>query len=226
MFTLLINLFKQNFAHRLAFKGGTFAYFFYDLDRFSTDIDLDVMDGNLDAELLESFTNFLCSQGEVKVEYENPIGYRYRLSYDNDSLPIKIDLNARIWKSNKYEIVNMRGISLYAMDKGSIFGNKLFAASQRIAARDLRDIHFFFRKVFPINKEVIEERIDVYEYQKEHNVNTYTDYIKYLASFIAKNITSKHIVDANLGVVLTDEQKHRARKYLKEEIIQYLSLEI
>ncbi|MDR2640337.1 MAG: nucleotidyl transferase AbiEii/AbiGii toxin family protein [Candidatus Peribacteria bacterium] len=43
-------------------------------------------------------------------------------------------------------------------DKATIFTNKLFALSERQANRDIYDVYFFFKNLFPINEEAIKEK--------------------------------------------------------------------
>ena len=85
---------------------------------------------------------------------------RYIYSFDDQANNIKIELNNRIRKNNKYELVEFFGQSIKAMDKPSIFANKLVAIMDRdnFASRDLRDIYFFFEHHFAINSELISER--------------------------------------------------------------------
>jgi predicted nucleotidyltransferase component of viral defense system len=73
---------------------------------------------------------------------------------------IKIEINTRIWIENQYEIVNFFGLDILAQDRSTIFANKLVALTDRnvVVNRDIYDIYFFFRNIFPINEALILER--------------------------------------------------------------------
>jgi hypothetical protein len=100
------------------------------------------------------------------------------------------------------------------MDKSSIFANKLVALSDRNnpASRDIWDIHFFFKKNFPLNEEVIYERT-----QKPLDT-----FLSDTIQFIKENFNSSNIVDSNLGMVLDEKQKAWARKHLISEVMHNL----
>lgn len=44
LFNLINQIYKSDLSRFLGFKGGTMAYFFYDLDRFSVNLDFDFLD--------------------------------------------------------------------------------------------------------------------------------------------------------------------------------------
>lgn len=142
--------------------------------------------------------------------------HRYILSYGEADHNIKIELNARIRKANTYETVNFFGTAIQAMEKSTIFANKLVAIIDRSnpTSRDLRDVHFFFRNHFPINEEVISERTGLEPKQ----------FFLKLKSYIQTHFPNKYLIDANLGMVLNDSQKSWVRKSLLAEIVSYIDL--
>lgn len=73
---------------------------------------------------------------------------------------IKFEANARIWKANRYETISFFGTPILAMEKSTIFANKLVALTDRenFASRDAYDVHFFFRNLFDVNEGVVIER--------------------------------------------------------------------
>ena len=140
---------------------------------------------------------------------------RYIYSFDDQANNIKIELNNRIRKNNKYELVEFFGQSIKAMDKPSIFANKLVAIMDRdnFASRDLRDIYFFFEHHFAINSDLISERTG----------KTTKEYIYELHDFVSW-LSTNHIIDANLGIVLNHKQKDRAKTKLKNWVLGYLNI--
>jgi predicted nucleotidyltransferase component of viral defense system len=71
---------------------------------------------------------------------------------------IKIELNKRVRKNNTYKNIKIENIGLLCMDKKSLFTNKLVALSERLYARDLYDVYFFFKNKFEIKEDLIKER--------------------------------------------------------------------
>ncbi len=50
----------------LGFKGGTAAHLFYDLDRFSVDLDFDLLDENKEQEVFDKVENIVKEYGLIK----------------------------------------------------------------------------------------------------------------------------------------------------------------
>lgn len=224
MYRLLEKIFTSDVAPRLAFKWWTLAYFMYDLDRFSTDIDIDVVTKEITDDIIETITSIGKELWSIKITYHNAISYRFVFSYSQVDHNIKIELNTRISPYNVYELINMRGLALMAQDKWTIFANKLVALSNRPdkVSRDLRDVHFFAVHNFPVNKDVVIERVKTS--WKYPHIETFEQFIDMTIDFIKKNFSSRIIIDGNLGLVLSQEQKNRAKKNLIKKTIDYLEL--
>ena len=151
MFDILKDIFVSDLWKVLAFKWWTACYFLYWLDRFSTDLDFDLI---LDWENVDDkVISILKKYWRAKIDK-----YNLKLSYWEQEVNIKIDINRKIWKNNNYEIINFYWIDLKVQDKGSIFANKLVALTERNTNRDIYDVNFFFEKGFDINDDIIIER--------------------------------------------------------------------
>ncbi|MDD3262632.1 MAG: nucleotidyl transferase AbiEii/AbiGii toxin family protein [Candidatus Absconditabacteria bacterium] len=199
MFNLIKDIFNSNIGKYLAFKGGTATYFLHKLDRFSTDLDFDLLDDSkhIDEELAKIAQKY----GTIKK------GNKLTLSYGDYDVNIKIDVNRVIWENNRYEILNFYGTDIKAQDKGTIFANKLVALIQRHTNRDIYDINFFFNNSFPINEEVIKERTG-------NDLNTLLNKIKEKL----ENLPKEYKILDGLGEVLDEEQK----KFVKNNLISSL----
>jgi len=150
LFKILKDIFESEVWKNLAFKWWTASYFLYNLDRFSTDLDFDLIEN--EQEVDEKIIEILKKYWEVKK------WNRLILSYWNNETNIKIDINRKIWKSNKYELVDFFGTTIKVQDKSTIFANKLVALIERFTNRDIYDVYFFFQNMFDINEELIFER--------------------------------------------------------------------
>lgn len=195
---------------KLAFKGGTAAMLFYDLPRMSLDLDFDLLTDLNDQEL-DSLREALDKHGTIK-EYRNKRHtIFYLLDYEKYFPNIKIEINKRIWKNNSYGIMRFLGVEIKVADKKTMFSNKLVALSERriIAARDLFDVHYFFKLFYPISEELIKERTG----------KPLKEYLLYLKKFIEKNYNSRNILKG-LGEILDEGQKSWAKDYLLKETIE------
>jgi len=150
MFQILKDIFTSSIWKYLAFKWWTACYFLYWLDRFSTDLDFDLLDNsqNIDEELIEILKKYW------KVKSWNKI----ILSYWEYDINIKIDVNRTIWENNIYEFVNFYWTTIKVQNKSTIFANKLVALIERHTNRDIYDVFFFFQNMFDINDKIIFER--------------------------------------------------------------------
>lgn len=149
----------------LGFKGGTCAYFFYNLPRFSVDLDFDLLVVNEENQkmVLEKIVAILSKYGQVKEQYIKRFTVFALLSYGNNDHNIKIEINVRKLVENikdHYEIKEYLGISMFVAKKDYLFASKLSALTLRTetAMRDIFDIHYFAKNNWDINNEVIKER--------------------------------------------------------------------
>jgi len=149
----------------IGFKGGTCAYFFYDLARFSVDLDFDLFSVNEAAQKLvyEKIGGMLGKYGEVKDNCMKQNTIFFLLSYGDADHNVKVEVNVRILMPDikeHYEIREYLGISMLVGKKDYLFASKLSALTNRklLAMRDIYDIWFFAKNNWDINSEVIKAR--------------------------------------------------------------------
>ncbi len=208
MYQILRDIFSSDIWKYLAFKGGTACYFFHNLDRFSTDLDFDILDSSqkIDIQLEWILTKY----GVLKKSSRNMI-----LSYGQEDVNIKIDFSRQVWDNNSYEIRNFYGIDIKTQDKGTIFANKLVALTQRNTNRDIYDVYFFFQNDFPINDALIFER-------------TWKD----LTSFFSEVLQKLTVLWKNYNIldglwdVLDEKQKYFVKHQLVPELIGVIQYRI
>lgn len=213
MYNILIEIFTWNLSKFLAFKWWTACYFLHWLDRFSTDLDFDLIleYKNIDKEII----NILKKYWDVK-QWK----YSLKLSYEYDDMNIKIDINRNIWKNNEYEIVNFYWTDIKVQNKSTIFANKLVALVERVANRDIYDVYFFLQNNFEINEKVVFERTG--KYKKE----LFVEIIKKLKK-ISENTSGWYKILDWLWELLKDE-KHKSfvKNKLVKELIWLLEFKI
>lgn len=97
MYLILRDIFASRYAKNLAFKGGTLCYFLYKLDRFSTDLDFDlVLPIEDENNFFLEFARILGKYGTLKEQVKKRSTYFFLLSYGEEDMNIKIEINTRI----------------------------------------------------------------------------------------------------------------------------------
>jgi len=213
MKNILISIYKDfDLWTSLVFKWWTAMYFLYWLDRFSTDLDFDLIleNNNIsDDIILEKINKILINFWEVKRSFNKRNTIFSLLSYWNIDHNIKIEISKR-WISWKYEKINWFSSSLLVMKKESIFTNKLIALLSRtnLANRDIYDIYFFFDNNIDFDIELLEKKV-------------WKDYIKYFKDIIVflKNIKKSHSILEWLWEVLGKDKKSFVKNNLLNEVI-------
>lgn len=208
---ILKDIFTDEIAKFLAFKGGTLAYLIHKLDRFSTDIDLDIIDINQEEKIIANIRKILPIYGEIKNETLGKTLHRWIFRYDERSMNIKVELNKRVWQNNTYEDHTIEDTSILCMTKDCIFANKLVALSERFYPRDLYDVYFFFRDAFPIKESLIHERTG----------QPTKKFLQKLTKELPKHFTDNSML-TGLGEVLNDKQKTWVKNHLLSETIKQI----
>jgi predicted nucleotidyltransferase component of viral defense system len=149
-------------ASLLGFKGGTCAYFFYDLPRFSVDLDFDLLspDEKYQEEIFEKAIEILERYGTVKDKHIKRFTIFALLSYGEADLNIKIEINTRQAVKDikdKYELKEYLGISMLVAKKEYLFAGKISAMTLRTttAMRDIYDIYYFAKNNWGIDEEAV-----------------------------------------------------------------------
>ena len=199
----------------LGFKGGTLLYFLYNLDRFSTDMDFDLL-WKVDEEKILSDLAVICwNYGKIKDIYNKENTLFLLVDYKSHDMNIKIEINKRTWKHDSFSFRNVLWYQALCMDPDCLFANKLVALTQRnrIASRDIYDIHFFFKNGFTINESLIKER----------TWKSLSDYLQELLIFIPKNF-GKDTLLAWLWELISEKQKTFVKEKLIHEVMNYIQI--
>lgn len=212
MIQILHELFQSKLSPYLAFKGQTLAYFCYDLERYSTDIDLNLLDHRYEEEVKSGITAILSRIGEIKNMTLGKDLHRWIFRYDERDSNIKVELNKRDLTGNIYEYQKICGQNIYCMDAKSMVSNKLVALGNRRYNRDLFDTHFFREKGFDYKEEIVLMRTAI----------SLSTYLSYLIEELPKHYASNMILADGMGDVLTNLQKLWVKSDLMNETIQLL----
>lgn len=212
---ILEDLCGSKYGKVLWFKGWTLAYFLYGLDRFSTDLDFDLLGEVDESAMMTDIQNMLMQHGMVKDHYNKQWTLFRLLDYEAGEMNIKIEINKRIWSNDHFSLKKILGTEIFCMDPSSMFANKLVALKERkrTVSRDLYDINFLFRQGFSINDALILERTG----------KTTKEYLMEVQGFIKKHFNTTNLL-AWLGEVVDTKQKLFIKEKLIENTLGFIDL--
>jgi len=214
---ILVDIYFDNtIGPFLGFKGGTAAYLFYGLDRFSVDLDFDLLDKGKETYIFERVKKIIQKYGTIKEAEIKRFNLIFVLSYDKkdkNAQNIKIEINRRNFGS-KYDVKSYLGIPMLLMVKEDMFAHKLMAMYERLGKtnRDIFDVYFFAKDNWPINKEIVEKRAKM----------PFKEFLQKLI-FALENFNDHNILDG-LGELLTEKQKNWVKANLKTKTLFLLRL--
>ncbi|MBN1662495.1 MAG: nucleotidyl transferase AbiEii/AbiGii toxin family protein [Deltaproteobacteria bacterium] len=216
LFQILKDIYTETaIAPLLGFKGGTAAFMFHNLDRFSVDLDFDLLDEAAQERVFEFIVKTAGRYGLIKESRRKRFSLLVVLSYDDKAANIKIEVNRRMFGS-QYELKTYLGVAMKVMVREDMFGHKLMAMYERIGktSRDVYDVWFFMKNQWPINKEIVEKRAGI-------------PYKKVLQQCItqAEKLSDRNVL-RGLGELLSDRQKDWARTKLCSDTIFLLKLSL
>jgi len=199
----------------LGFKGGTAAYMFYHLNRFSVDLDFDLLDKTREDYVFERVGQIVKKYGKIKDAKKKKYNLFFLLSCEEEAQNIKIEINRRLFGS-RYEVMTYLGISMLVMVQEDMFAHKLIAMSERIgkANRDIYDVWFFLKNNWSINGEIIKKRA---------GLSLKELWQRCIASL--EKMDNRNIL-AGLGEVLDKKQKIWVKENLKKDVLFLLKVKL
>jgi len=203
-------------SQNLYFKGGTCAAMLGYLDRFSVDLDFDLLDETKEDYVFGQIKKILESYGTLKEASKKRFNLSFILSYKNKDLNaqnVKVDINRRNFGS-QYEVKSYLGISMKVMVEEDITANKLVAMYERFGKtnRDIFDVWFFLHNNWPVNKKLVECRTSL----------MYKEFLQKCIDSLEK-VSNKNIL-SGMGELLDEKQKNWVKSKLKTETIFLLKL--
>jgi len=218
---ILIKILKEIFINAsvgpfLGFKGGTAALLFFNLNRFSVDLDFDLIDEKQEDYIFNQIKNILEKYGKLKEAEKKRYSLFYLLSYDNKDVNaqnVKVEINLRNFNS-RYTVESYLGISMKVMIKEDMFAHKIVAMYERLGRtnRDIFDVYFFFSHNWPMNKNIVESRTGM----------SYREFLVKLLDSLEK-FDNKDIL-SGMGELLDERQKVWVKVKLKSETMFLLKL--
>lgn len=196
----------------LGFKGGTALYFFHDLNRFSVDLDFNLLidEKDFDSGKIEEI---LKKYMTIKEHSSKRNTFFYLGSYRETHRNVKVEISKRSDYPDQYELNDFYGISVKTLAKPYLFAHKLCAIHDRktLVPRDLFDAHFMFEKQFSIAEEIIEMRTGL----------SVSEYFKKLVKYIPAHLPKSGILHT-LGDLFDTKTKQWVKEKLVKELLFYL----
>ncbi len=219
LFQILADIYSDNtIGPFLGFKGGTAAYLFYGLDRFSVDLDFDLLDEVKEEYVFEKIKKIIKKYGTLKEAEKKRYNLIFILSYDQkikNAQNIKVEINRRDFNS-KYELKSYMGISMLVQTREDMFAHKLMAMYERLGKtnRDIYDVWFFSKNNWQIKKEIVEKRAGL----------PFEAFLRKCVSAL-ESFNDRNILDG-MGEILNEKQKSWVKANLKTETIFQLKLKL
>lgn len=206
---------KEGLRGVLGFKGGTAAMLFYNLPRFSVDLDFDLLDESKKEWVLGEIRKIMESLGVVRDVTEKHFTLFGLLSYGEGQRGVKIEISKR-GSGSKYNAMSYLGTSMLVVKKEDMVACKLaaLATRRRFAVRDMYDMWYFLNNHWELNEEVL---------KIQTNVNLEDSYK--LAIKRVENVKDSELL-SGLGELLTERQKVWVKNSLKEELLFLLKLQL
>jgi predicted nucleotidyltransferase component of viral defense system len=213
MLQILKDIFSDaELADCLGFKGGTALMFFYDLPRFSVDLDFNLLDPSKEKQVYEKLRNILLKYGKIHDEALKFFGAIFVLDYGQNERKLKVEISNRQY-DNHYEIKNLLGIEMRVLVRSDMFAHKLCALLDRteITGRDIFDCWFFLNSHTPVNANIVESRMGM----------PLQDYLQHCIETL-EQVSDKTIMNG-LGELTDGEMKKFAKTKLRKETISLLT---
>jgi predicted nucleotidyltransferase component of viral defense system len=214
MAQILSQIFKdKDLCNVLGFKGGTALMFFYDLPRFSTDLDFNLLDESKQDMVYEKVRRILLKYGSIDDEAKKLYGPILVLNYGKGERMLKVEISNRQY-DNHYETKTLAGTDIRVLTTPDMFAHKLCAMGERLSPRDIFDVWFFLAQLHAsINENIIRQRTG----------KSVAEYAEWCSRRVCES--SPKLLMQGLGEVIDDvHTKNFVKSKLIDETTQLLKL--
>lgn len=204
MAQILSLIFKdKELCNVMAFKGETSLMFFHNLNRFSTDLDFNLLDPEKIDMVYDKVRSILTRFGTIDDEAKKLFGPVLVLNYGKGERMLKVEISLRQYP-NHYETLSLAGTDIRVMTMPDMFAHKLCAMGERFSPRDIFDVCFFLQNHTEINEEIVKLRTG-------KNVSEY-------ALWCAQHVREANpkLLMQGLGEVLNDT---KSKSFVKNRLI-------
>lgn len=204
MAQILSLIFKdKDLCNALAFKGGTSLMFFHRLNRFSTDLDFNLLDPDKLDMVYNKVRTILTRFGTIDDEAKKLYGPVLVLNYGKGERMLKVEISVRQYPDH-YETRSLAGTDIRVMTMSDMFAHKLCAMGERLSPRDIFDVWFFLQNHTEINEEIVMLRTG----------KSVSEYAAWCAERVHE--ASPKLLMQGLGEVLND---NKSKAFVKDKLI-------
>ncbi|WP_314650034.1 nucleotidyl transferase AbiEii/AbiGii toxin family protein [Prevotella multiformis] len=205
MAQILILIFKdKDLCNVMAFKGGTSLMFFHQLNRFSTDLDFNLLVPEKLDLVYDKVRAILTRFGTIDDEAKKLYGPVLVLDYGKGERMLKVEISTRSYP-NHYETLSLAGTDVRVMTMPDMFAHKLCAMGERLSPRDIFDVCFFLQNHTDINEEIVRMRTG----------KSVSQYALWCAEHVRE--ASPKLLMQGLGEVLNDT---KSKAFVKNKLIE------
>lgn len=215
---VLVNILKEIYSdpelrNLLGFKGGTAAFLFYGLPRFSVDLDFDILDENKLAMVFERVKKILFGLGDLQEARKKRYTLFFLLSYGKGERKVKVEISKRETTAS-FEMKNYLGIPVLVMKSQDVIAGKLSAllTRKKFAVRDMFDLLFFLKQGWEINGELVKEKTGLLLPQALKK-----------AVRVVQKVPENRVLNG-MGELLESGQKQATKEKLKKDLVFQIRL--
>lgn len=204
MAQILSLIFKdKDLCNVLGFKGGTALMFFHNLNRFSTDLDFNLLAPEKLDVVYDKVRAILTRFGTIDDEAKKFYGPVLVLNYEKGERMLKVEISTREYP-NHYEMYQLAGTYIRVMTMPDMFAHKLCAMGERLSPRDIYDVWFFLQNHTEINEDIVMMRTS----------KSVSEYAALCAQRVRE--ASPKLLMQGLGEVLNDA---KSKAFVKDRLI-------
>jgi predicted nucleotidyltransferase component of viral defense system len=177
---IVLSTISRETADELVFKGGTALMKFYQLDRFSDDLDFTAREavefGDLLAAIVRDLDNYGAAVAE-RTEEETDAAYHARLVIEGSLytgerrslafLRVEVNKGSTVSRfgNRRYtpQFPDVPSFELAVLDEVEILAEKIRALLTRDQPRDLYDIYHLLSKSVRVEPALVQEKLDYYD---------------------------------------------------------------
>lgn len=144
----------------LILKGGTSLMFFYELPRFSLDLEFTLVDKKQELLVFKRLLIIASKYGTICEKALEPFGAKVVLGYGEEYWNIEIEVSNQYW-GEESDLLRLDGFSLNVMSLSDIYTHKLIALGEgnNVTGKEIFDIWFLGDKFIIPNADIVMKRV-------------------------------------------------------------------
>ena len=177
--------------------------FFHNLNRFSTDLDFNLLVPQKLDMVYDKVRSILTRFGTIDDEAKKIYGPVLVVNYGKGERMLKVEISTRQYPDH-YEMLSLAGTFIRVMTMPDMFAHKLCAMGERLSPRDIYDVWFFLQNHTEINEEIVRLRTG----------KSVSEYSALCAEHVKES--SPKLLMQGLGEVLNDA---KSKNFVKNKLI-------